>query len=155
MYSNNIALFGYFNPEVGEYVKPKEFNIGVRKKFPVSLTDQSYYVPAKRAVTGQNVSQSSIDSSMYDFPDGKITNALSDSMVDARMPGLDIVERREKIDDAIKYVESLVKTDLDKDLQKQVAKAQREKSISDTIASVKKSADTVTQPVMQPVNNGK
>lgn len=152
MYSKNISLFGYFSPEVGEYVKPEEFNIGVRKKFPVSLTDQSYYVPAKRAVTGQNVSQSSIDPSMYDFSDGKITQALSDSMVDARLPGLDIVERREKIDDAIKHVESMVKNDLDKDLQKQVAKATREKSINDTIQSVMNSNQTVTQPVTQIAN---
>lgn len=152
MYSKNISLFGYFNPEIGEYVKPKEFNIGVRKKFPTSLTDQSYYVPAKRAVTGQNVSQSSIDPSMYDFPDGKITQALSDSMVDARLPGLDIVERKEKIDDAIKHVENLVKNDLDADLKKQVAKATREKSINDTIQSVKNSNQTVTQLVTQSAN---
>lgn len=147
MYSKNIALFGYFNPESGEYIKPKEFNIGVRKSFPTSLTDQSYYVPAKRAVTGQNVSQSNIDASMYDFPDGKITAALSDSMVDARLPGLDIVERKEKIDDAIKHVENLVKTDLDNDLKEQVAKATREKSINDTIESVTTSKQNVTQLV--------
>lgn len=129
---------GYFNSSKGVYELPKEFNTRTRKSFAKSLTDQSYYVPSKRAITGQDVSQSKIDSASYDFPNGKITRSLSDSMVDSRLPSLDIVEKVNLAKDSYKYAESLVQSDVSSALKSKKAKAAKDQLTEYTISQVVK-----------------
>lgn len=132
-----FSNFGYFDKITGTY-KAHSFNYGTRKSFRKSLTDQSFYVPAKRAITGQDVSESKIDDSSYDFPDGKITHALSDSMVDSRLPSLDMVERVELAKDSINYAQGLVKNDVTENIKKAQSKKARESAIDYTISQIVK-----------------
>lgn len=132
-----FSNFGYFDEVTGTY-KAHAFNYGTRKTFRKSLTDQSFYVPAKRAITGQDVSESKLDDSAYDFPDGKITYALSDSMVDSRLPSLDMVERVELAKDSINYAKGLAEKDINNNIKKAQSKKVRENAIDYTITQVVK-----------------
>lgn len=132
------SAYCHFDFDSGRYYSVSSANIGVRKSFPKSLTDQSYYTPAKRAITGGNVTQSKIDPSCYDFPDGKINHSLSDSMVDSRLPGLDMVEKIEKAQESYAYAQSLVQSDLNKAVKDKVSKAKKEQLTDYTISQVVK-----------------
>ena len=130
------GLFGYYDNKSYCFSIPKRFNYGVRSEFPRSLTDQSYYIPNKRAVTGQNVSQSSVDTSLYDFPDGRINSSLLDSVVDLRDSRLDIVERMSLAKQSIKVTEKIVQDDVNRVISEKAKKVLKDQKIEDVVRKV-------------------
>lgn len=84
-----IHFTRYKEPKIGQKVKTEEVCIE-KNKFPISLTDDSYYVPSSEA--NKNIDKTktmSHDPSLYDMPEGSSEVDFT-GIAKMRKPGKDI-----------------------------------------------------------------
>ena len=122
--------------------KPKIVELAkIKKKFPPSMTDKSYFIPtAEENKTIDKSALMSHDPSKYDFPNGEITGS-TEKIARARKPGADITEiveiQKELVENANESIMNDAKQKINADLQSK----QAEKEMISSIASAQVSTN--------------
>lgn len=123
----------YDRPTLGEKLKTVNFE-KKWKKFPISLTDNTYFVPNSEAnKTIDKRAMMSHDPSLYDYPDGKITSE-SKLVAEARKPGLDVAEVTQKVDKLVKNAKDALNNDAQNKINAELAEKAQSKAMIERIA---------------------
>lgn len=87
----------------------KESNL--RKSFPKSLTDDSYYIPSDKGVSTDKTSGKE---GVFDFKENTENQKFDWRLAKIRKPGLDVTETKEIVDAIIKDSKFVIDSEIDK-----------------------------------------
>lgn len=123
----------YDRPTLGEKLKTVNFEKNW-KKFPISLTDNTYFVPNSEAnKTIDKRAMMSHDPSLYDYPDGKI-NSDAKLVAEARKPGLDVAEVSQKVEKLVTNAKEALNNDAQGKMNAELAEKAQSKKMIERIA---------------------
>ena len=128
----------------GEELKTVEF-IKEPKKFPISLTDASYFIPNSEAVKSiDKTATMSHDPALYDYPNGE-TGTDTTRIAEIRKPGQDIVEVSAGVKEITAEAQKALTNDANDKINKEVAKKTDTRGMIADIASRTAKVETTTQ----------
>lgn len=126
-------MIRYDRPTLGEKLKTVDFEKNW-KKFPISLTDNTYFVPNSEAnKTIDKRAMMSHDPSLYDYPDGKITSDTK-LVAEARKPGLDVAEISQKVEKLVTNAKEALNNDAQNKMSAELAEKAQSKAMIERIA---------------------